>query len=353
MADFTQYGHATAEWLAVKDSRPPIPGHLDLKEMQRLTNMYREQLAQSEMEKLKDYPIHMKDYTVTSRDGFPLEVRTYRPASAEEGSRLPVYIHLHGGGYVFGNIPSEDAICIRIAVMTNVTVVNLNYRHAPDYAYPTAWEDVVDAFHWVHDHIDELLGVPSQVVVGGISAGAQLAASLTLRQNIAPDALSRPKLAGQVLMIPALVHPDCYAPIMEQMREPSLSSYVQNADAPMINNAALDKFTGLLKVQNPDPKDVRLNIGLATVEQLKNMPSSTLGICGLDPLRDEALFYGQKLVEAGTPTDVHVFNGLPHGFRRFGDQLAESKRWDKVMEDGIKWALSKPEPSGKFEIKLE
>jgi hypothetical protein len=53
------------------------------------------------------------------------------------------------------------------------------------------------------------------------------------------------------------------------------------------------------------------------------------------------------------PTDVHVFDGLPHGFRRFGDQLTESKRWDSVMENGIKWALSKPERSGMFEIKLE
>jgi hypothetical protein len=53
------------------------------------------------------------------------------------------------------------------------------------------------------------------------------------------------------------------------------------------------------------------------------------------------------------PTDVHVFKGLPHGFRRFGDQLTESKRWDAVMENGIKWALSNPEPSAKFEIKLE
>ncbi|KAF4435884.1 hypothetical protein F53441_13392 [Fusarium austroafricanum] len=353
MADFTEYGNMSAEWLAVKDSRPPIPGHLDLKEMQRLTNYYRGLLAQSEMEKLKDYPIQMKDYTVTARDGFALEVRTYRPGSAEEGARVPIYIHLHGGGYVFGDIPSEDAICTRIAVMTNVTVVNLNYRHAPDFAYPTAWEDTVDAFHWVHDHIDELLGIPDQVVVGGISAGAQLAASLTLRQNISPDALSRPKLAGQILMIPALVHPECYSAILEQIKEPSLSSYVQNVNAPLINKAALDKFTGLLKVQNPDPKDVRLNIGLATVEQLKNMPPSTLGICGLDPLRDEALLYGQKLVEAGVPTDVHVFNGLPHGFRRFGDQLTESPRWDKVMEDGIKFAISKPKASGKFEIKLE
>jgi hypothetical protein len=50
-------------------------------------------------------------------------------------------------------------------------------------------------------------------------------------------------------------------------------------------------------------------------------------------------------------TDIHVFKGLPHGFRRYGKQLSESARWDKVMENGIRWAISNPEPSGKFEVK--
>lgn len=50
------------------------------------------------------------------------------------------------------------------------------------------------------------------------------------------------------------------------------------------------------------------------------------------------------------PTDIHVFKGLPHGFRRYGDQLTESKRWDRVMEEGITWALSNPEAK-EFEAK--
>ncbi|RBR06159.1 uncharacterized protein FIESC28_11174 [Fusarium coffeatum] len=350
--DFTQYGNATPEWLAVTDSRPPMDPSLSLKEMQDITNMHRENLAKSELKRMGNPEIHMKDYTVTARDGFALEVRTYRPPK-QDNDRLPIYIHLHGGGYVFGNIPSEDAICTAIALGSNVTVVNLNYRHAPDFAYPTAWEDVEDTFHWVHDHIDVLLGNPDQVLIGGISAGAQLSAALTLQQNLSPDGLKRPKLAGQVLMIPALVHPECYAPILEQLKDPALSSYVQNADAPLLGKAALEKFTSLLKVAKPDPKDVRLNIGLASAEQVKGLPPTTLGVSGLDPFRDEGLLYGKKLAEAGVPTDVHLFNGLPHGFRRFGEQLSESERWDKVMENGIKWALSNPPPTGKFEFKLE
>lgn len=42
------------------------------------------------------------------------------------------------------------------------------------------------------------------------------------------------------------------------------------------------------------------------------------------------------------PTDVSVFKGVPHGYRRFGDRLTASKAWDKVMHEGIRWALDRP-----------
>lgn len=54
------------------------------------------------------------------------------------------------------------------------------------------------------------------------------------------------------------------------------------------------------------------------------------------------------------PTSTHVFKGLPHGFRRHKDILvAESKRWDQVTENGIKWALGRPEATGQFVIEAE
>lgn len=52
------------------------------------------------------------------------------------------------------------------------------------------------------------------------------------------------------------------------------------------------------------------------------------------------------------PTDISLFKGLPHGFRRYGN-LTEAARWDRVMEDGIRWAVGKPSPSYEFNVKLE
>lgn len=52
------------------------------------------------------------------------------------------------------------------------------------------------------------------------------------------------------------------------------------------------------------------------------------------------------------PTDISLFKGLPHGFRRHG-QLSAGARWDRVIEDGIRWAVGKPKASGEFNVKLE
>ncbi|KAF4447335.1 hypothetical protein F53441_9132 [Fusarium austroafricanum] len=350
MCDFSEYGGKSTEWLAVEANLPPPPVFADIYERQTVVNKGREEIAAKAMEQLGSL-VRINDYRIPTRDDFMLEARSYRPVDAGDDERLPIYLHLHGGGYLFGTLSSEDAISTRIALGARVTVVNVNYRHTPDHTYPTAWNDVEDAFYWIHDHIDELQGNPTQVVIGGISAGAQLAAALALRQNISsPDIRSYPKIAGQVLMIPALVHPGNYQSQLDQLKDPLVSSYAQNEDAPILPKKVIDFFTGLLKLPS-QADDLRLNTGNASASQVKGLPPTVFGIAGQDPLRDEGLLYGKKLAEAGVPTDIHVFKGLPHGFRRYGDQLSECKRWDKVMEQGIKWALSKPEPSCKFDVK--
>ena len=307
MADFTEYGRPSAEWIALEPTLPKVPGDLSAEHLKELLNKGREASAAQDMIDL-GAAVQLQDYTVIARDGTPLEARTYRPAGVPISERLPVYVHLHGGGFLFGTLSSEDAICSRIVTSrvqksTPVMVLNINYRHTPEYRYPTAWDDVEDAFVWLHENIAEIGGIGEQVVVGGISAGAWLTASLTLAQLRGDDKrlAACPKIAGQVLMIPCLVHWDHYAPRLEMLKSPDLSSYVQCAEAPVLPVARMRLFMDLLGIG--DAKDAaadrRMSPGNATAEEVKDLPPTTFGIAGNDPLRDEGLFYGQHLAAIG------------------------------------------------------
>ncbi|KAK3311947.1 Alpha/Beta hydrolase protein [Apodospora peruviana] len=357
MADFSRFNTGpSAEWRAVEAALPPFPTFSSIQERKDFLNAGRETAAKADMA-ANDFEskIQMKDYSIPTRDGSSIEARTYRPLSCSSDSKLPVYIHLHGGGFVFGTLSSEDATCSRIAITSQVIVLNVNYRHTPEHTYPTALHDTEDAFAWLHDHIDEVGGIADQIVVGGISAGAWLTAWLVLGQHLQVIEKGLPKIAGQVLQIPCLVHHECYAPQRNKLKDPETSSYVVNKDAPILPVAMVKLFTDLLKVRSDlNENDLRLNPGNAKPEQVRGLPPSVFGIAGMDPLRDEGLLYGKMLSEQGVATDIHLFEGLPHGFRRFGaDKLPECTRWDRVVAEGITWALSKPEASGKFEVKTD
>ncbi|PSR80537.1 Alpha/Beta hydrolase protein [Coniella lustricola] len=354
MCDFSRYGGRSNEWLAIEAELPHSAAGLnqDVLELQAAVNREREEIASSDMQVLSDR-VKILDHSITTRDGANIESRSYRPALRDEHEKLPTYMHLHGGGFLFGTLASEDAICSRIAVNASVVVLNVNYRHTPKFTYPTAWNDTEDAFVWLHANIAKLGGDNRKVILGGISAGAQLVAAVTLGkhlQNLGAAAQACPSIAGQVLMIPCLVHMDCYDGHMSRMVNQSVSSYVENADAPILPQSIITKFLSLLKVDNPEPQDLALNPGNVTPEQVKGLPPTIIGVAGLDPLRDEGLLYAKMLTEAEVPTKTHIFPGLPHGFRRYGNKLSESKRWDKVIEDGIIWAIKGPKSSKDFTI---
>ncbi|KAL3481412.1 Alpha/Beta hydrolase protein [Aspergillus californicus] len=358
--DFSEYTGPSAEWKALEATLPPRTTGLTTAELKATTNKGREDVSARDMiEQGLDAKVSLRDYTIPTRDGDTLEARTYRPTGVAETQRLPVYIHLHGGGFLFGTLASEDAACARIVVALAdqgipIVVLNVNYRHTPEHQYPIPWNDTEDAFHWVHDHLGLIGGDGDSVILGGISAGAWLTASTTLAQNtgLNEELAARPRIRGQVLMIPALVHYDCYDRLREQLRDPGVSSWVANRDAPVLPFEVMKLFTGLLGVEGGKgvEGDLRLNPGNATAEQVVGLPATTFGVAGRDPLRDEGLLFAKLLCENGVPTRTNVFSGVPHGFRRYGEGLSVCKKWDEVMVEGIKWALGEAVPGG-FDIR--
>ena len=298
MCDFSEYGIPSEEWLRVEASLPE-PKEQSLDELKGATNLAREATSQKEMQELSAQVL-MHDYSITTRDGYQLEARSYRPSAVSPTEILPIYVHFHGGGFLFGTLSSEDAICSRLAINVQAVIFNVNYRHTPEYTYPIAWNDAEDALSWVCENASTIHGNPAKIIAGGISAGAWLAASVT--QVVLRSELQIPPSAhiiGQVLMIPCLVYTECYDSQIRQIKDPSLSSYHQNANAPILNLQRKRLFNDLLTVQNPNPQDKRLNPGHLSPEEARRLPPTTLGIAGYDPLRDEGLLYGKLLAENG------------------------------------------------------
>jgi acetyl esterase/lipase len=351
--DFSQYGGPSEEWLAVEKTLPAtiFDVNQDPVTLRNTVNTERENRSAAAMEQLSAH-VHMADYSIPTRDGSTIEARTYRSVKKEKSETLPVYLYFHGGGFIFGTLSSEDPTCATTAIKTGAVVVNVNYRHTPEHVFPTAWHDAEDSLAWIHKNIDKIGGDPSKVVVGGVSAGGQLSAALTLEQHLKKSDVTKdlPKLAGQILIIPCVAAPSTYD--QGPGKKLKVSSYVENEHAPILPKKVVEFFTGLLKVGVPDLKDTKQNIVNSTEDEVRGLPPTVFGIAGLDPLRDEALLYAKLLSEANVPTEIRLFKGVPHGHRRFGDALKASKDWDDCIEEGIAWVLSKPEATGKFQVKL-
>lgn len=101
----------------------------------------------------------------------------YRPRGGATG--LPTVLYLHGGGF---RILSKDSHWIfgLVYARRGYVVVNANYRLSPRSKFPGAHEDAAAAYQWVVENIERFGGDPSQIILAGESAGANLSASLAI-----------------------------------------------------------------------------------------------------------------------------------------------------------------------------
>lgn len=358
MCDFSQYDGPSSEWLAVQNTLPFLSFDMasDPHALKAQSNLRRETFSANLFASLAPQ-VHTATYEIPTRDGSSIRARSYRSIAFPANATLPVYLYFHDGGYVTGTLDSEDWTCAALAVKLPIIVLNVEYRHTPEFTFPTAWHDAQDAFIWLHKNTDLLHVDPAKVVIGGASAGGQLTASLVLEKHlgVAPELVNLPPVAGQILMIPCLAHPSTYdTVVLPHMASSDISSYKTNADAPLLSRNAVDFFINLLQPPPPvSETDTKLNIVGATTEQVKGIPPTVFGLAGLDPLRDEGLLYAKRLAEAGVPTDVRMMKGVPHGARRVGDLPNADRAWDQCSEEGIMWCLrAAEENAGPFEVKV-
>jgi acetyl esterase len=233
----------------------------------------------------------VEDKVIESTRG-PLRIRIYRPPC--EPPRRAI-LWLHGGGWVIGDLDHADSDCRGLCLETRSTVVSVDYGLAPEHRFPEGLKDAYSALEWLST---ELASVPGsrQLVVGGDSAGGNLAAAVCLMAR----ERGGPTVDNQLLLYP-VTSSEC-----------DTSSYREFADGYLLTREMMLRFWSLY-AQAPDAGRDSLASVLRASDP-RGLPAATFVIAGCDVLRDEAESYAERLRLAGVPVEVLRYPGQLHGF---------------------------------------
>jgi len=225
-------------------------------------------------------------------DGGTVTIRIYRPTSAVA---LPLQVYAHGGGFVFCDLDSHDGLCRNLSNLIPAVVVSVGYRLAPESRWPTAAEDVYAVARWVADNAEMLGGDADRLVVGGDSAGGNLAAVAAL---MARDR-GGPAVAAQMLLYPM---------IAANFDTESYRLYGKGFYNP---RPALQWYWDQYA---PAPADRDHPYASPLRGNLEGLPPAVVVTAGHDPLRDEGLAYANALTAANVTVVRCHFDGGIHGF---------------------------------------
>jgi acetyl esterase/lipase len=245
--------------------------------------------------------------------GGDLNYRLYRPSSP---GPHPVVVYFHGGGWVFGSHTSDDPMCRALCSLSNVVIVSVDYRHAPENRFPAAADDGYAALSWVADNIVSLGGIPGQLAVAGWSAGGNVAA---VAAQTARDA-GGPTLRGQLLL----------TPVTDGSRQHQ--SHTDNASGYILTKSLMEWFWN----HYADPAD-RTNPKASPLlaSNLANLPPTMIVTCQFDPLRDEGDAYAEALKAAGVPVQHLRARGHVHTSITMVDMLPSGAGPRRQMAEAL------------------
>lgn len=242
-----------------------------------------------------DYSGITESEKTITQNGETVTIHITKPKDAKPGS--PVFIFIHGGGWVLGDYPTHRRLVRDLVVESGAVAVFPDYTPSPEARYPKAINQIYAATQWVAEHGNEIGVDGKNLAVVGNSVGGNMAAVTAL---MAKDKKG-PKIKLQVLLWP----------VTDANFE--TGSYNQFAEERFLTRNMMIWFW-----DNYLDKDKRKEIYAsplqASLEQLKGLPPALVQTAENDVLRDEGEAYARKLNEAGVPVTLTRYAGLIHDY---------------------------------------
>lgn len=242
-----------------------------------------------------------------------VRILVHRPRGAN--SRLPVLLHIHGGGYVSGTPDMCNPQCERLAKAHGALVVSIDYRLAPEAPFPAGLEDCYAATMWVAENADALGADADRIAVIGESAGGGLAAALAILARDRGDF----SLTAQFLIYSMLDH-----------RTGTDAAPIDNPYAGhFLWSRAANRFGwSALSGGNIPQNDQIAYYSPACATDLSDLPPAYMAVGSIDLFVDEDVEFATRLTRAGVPVDLHVYSGGIHGFDMLPGAISDRFRAD-------------------------
>jgi len=260
----------------------------------------------------------MWDHEV-SLDNHKIPVRIFFPS--KEGI-YPLLIFFHGGGFVTGNINSYSNVCTHMANLTKHIVLSVDYRLAPEHPFPAGLEDCYEVVKEVMASTLLFNQVIKNVKLIGDSAGANLAAAVSL---LARDR-GEFNISKQILLYPAT-----YNDYSDDSPYPSVR---ENGYDYLLTQKRMKDYIDLYIRDKDDLQNPYVAPLLA--KDFSNQPDTLIITAEYDLLRDEGEAYGEKLKAAGNKVQIHRIPDAIHGFISLSPLFNEVRECYTIINQFLK-----------------
>lgn len=239
---------------------------------------------------LFDNKIDIESEEDTSANGVP--VRIYKNSKAENQT---VMVYFHGGGFVLYNLDSHDNVCRRLCKINNCMVVSVDYRLAPEFTFPVAHNDALNATKWVKENIEKFGGNADSIILAGDSAGANLATCVAIKCRDFEIPIK-----AQILIYPW---------IDGKLNNPSVK---RNGEGYLLTEEIMFWFQ---KQYTPNVEDrCHPDVSPKYQKDLSNIAPALILTAQFDPLLDDGKNYANQLKEFGNEVEYKEYPTLIHGF---------------------------------------